>query len=555
MPTSCSRCLVACALLACAAPVAAQVLIPPAADPGVLQQREIEREQRERAERERRERIERPVQPPAAPQAPAPGPEDALQFQVREIVFEPPSQLLKPEELEPLTKQYRGRMLRFSDLRELVAKINELYRSRGIVTAQALLPPQEIRDGVVRIRLVEGRVGRIRLEGNDSTRADYVTDRLRLKPGMLIDLPLLEVDLLRFNRSNDAQLAAQLGPGEAFGQTDVTVAVREPDRNDLRVFVDNAGSEPTGQYRIGAAYVRRSLTGRRDDVWLSVVRASGHQGYYGTYGLPVGTLGTRITLGLFEDRTEITSGPAADLDVTGRASAQTVSLRHPAWVKPALGVDALLSYKRRKTENEIGGTPLGESQLHAWSGGAELQWASATVSWLASAEYVRGKNDTDGTGDEAYALWRGTVRRNQSFGSNWNLFGAVAWQRSSDVLLPASEQFLLGGESSVRGFGPAVLTGDKGYTINIELHRTLALFREDSLRTSGFVFLDYGKVTPFRAAGSVDTTDKLSSAGAGVNFAWSRSLSGRAIVAVPVGSVPSDIKRKQLHFQLVWRAI
>ena len=542
------------ALLLVAAPVAAQVLLPPAADPAVLQQREIERQRLERQERERQERIERPVQPPPAPPAPAPGPEDALQFFVGRIDFEPRSELLKPEELEALAAPYRGRTLRFSDLRELVAKINALYRARGIVTAQAVLPPQEIKDGVVLIRLVEGRVGRIRLEGNDSTRADYVTNRLSLKPGMLMDLPVLERDLLRFNRSNDAQLAADLRPGEAFGQTDVAVAVHEPRRNDLRVFADNAGSVPTGENRLGASYLRRSLTGHRDDLSLSLVRASGHEGYYGYYGFPVGTLGTRVTLGLFEDRTEIKEGPAAGLGVEGRASAQNVSLRHPAWVRPAYGVDALLAYTRRDSENDISGTKLSESKLESWSAGAELQWARAASSWLLSAQYVSGNDTEIALGERQYALWRGALRLSQAIASSWSLYGGFYWQQTSDELLPSSEQFYIGGEGSVRGFGPAVLGGDQGYALNVELHRALDLFRAETLRTSGFLFFDYGKVRPFRPEGSVATTDSLSSAGVGLNFAWGKSFSGRLVLAFP-GSAPDELDRREVNFQLVWHAL
>lgn len=543
------------ALLLVATSAAAQVLLPPAADPAVLQQREIERQRIERQERERQERIERPVQPPPAPSAPAPGPEDALQFFVGRIDFEPRSDLLKPEELEALAAQYRGRTLRFADLRELVAKINELYRARGIVTAQAVLPPQEIKDGVVRIRLVEGRVGRIRLEGNDSTRADYVTNRLSLKPGMLMDLPVLERDLLRFNRSNDAQLAADLRPGEAFGQTDVAVVVHEPKRNDLRVFTDNAGSEPTGENRVGASYLRRSLTGHRDDLSLSLVRASGHEGYYGYYGFPVWTLGTRVTLGLFEDRTEIKEGPAAGLGVEGRASTQSVSLRHPAWVRPAYGIDALLAYTRRESDNKISGVTLSDSELDSWSAGAELQWTRAGSSWLVSAQYVSGNDSELALGDRKYALWRGTLRGSQGLGSSWTLYGGLYWQQTSDELLPSSEQFYIGGEASVRGFGPAVLGGDDGYALNIELHRPLDLFRAETLRTSAFVFFDYGKVRPFRPEGSVASADSLSSAGAGLNFAWGKAFSGRLVLAYPASDAPDQLDRREVHFQLVWHAL
>src|SRR3954470_19091247 len=96
-------------LLAGSALAQAQVQIPPSADPGLIQQREMEREQRMRSEELRRDRIERPIQSVPAPQAPAPSAADAVQFLVREIRFEPASGLLKPEELDALAADYRGR--------------------------------------------------------------------------------------------------------------------------------------------------------------------------------------------------------------------------------------------------------------------------------------------------------------------------------------------------------------------------------------------------------------------------------------------------------------
>src|SRR5450830_344793 len=162
----------------------AQVLIPPAADPGAIQNREVEREQRQRIEEQRRERIEQPVRsvtPLAAP-APAPG-GDGTQFQVREIRFEPASEILTAQELEALVADFRGRSLRLSQLRELVGRINELYKAKGVITARASLPSQDVTDGIVRIQLIEGRIGHIGIEGNASTREAYIADRLTLNPG------------------------------------------------------------------------------------------------------------------------------------------------------------------------------------------------------------------------------------------------------------------------------------------------------------------------------------------------------------------------------------
>src|SRR5690606_8441668 len=111
-------------------------------------------------------------------------------------------------------------------LHELVARINALYRAKGVVTAQAVLPPQDLTDGIVRIRLIEGRVGAIDVRDNRSTDEDYVRARVRQQPGDLVDLAGLERDLQRFNRTNDAQARAELRPGSRVGETDIGILLQ-----------------------------------------------------------------------------------------------------------------------------------------------------------------------------------------------------------------------------------------------------------------------------------------------------------------------------------------
>lgn len=540
-------------LFACGA--AAQVQVPPSSDPGVLQQREMERERRLRDEELRRERIERPLKPAAPAAAPAAPSTEELQFFVREIRYEPAPELLKPDELDALTAPYRGRTLRLSDLRELVAKVNEMYKSRGIVTAQASLPAQDVTAGVVRIRLVEGRVGKLRIEGNASTDAGYITDRLRLKPSDLIDLRRLEDDMVRFNRTNDAQMRADLQAGEAFGETDLVVTLVEPKRDDFRVFLENSGSAGTGELRSGAAYQRRSLTGRRDDLFLSTAMADGHRGNYLTYGLPVNTLGTRLTLGYFNDRTRIVHGLIASLKVTGEATAITASLRHPLVVGRDIQVDAVLGVKKRRTVNWIDNNLLSAADLNGSTLGLELQLPEATGYWTGNLELASGRNEPLGAERKPYHLIRGNLRRSLSLDADTTLVAATNWQYSHIPLLPASEQIVIGGESSVRGFATGLFSGDRGFVLNLELQRRMPLPEDWAWRASGFAFLDRGEVRPFRPPGNQRSTDVLSSAGGGVNFSYAKDASGRIVLGIPISKRPEEPRDYRVHFQFVWHLL
>jgi hemolysin activation/secretion protein len=527
------------------------VVIPPGADPAVIQQREIEREQRRRAEEQRQDRIERPLAPVAPPAAPAPSATDNVQFAAREIRFEPASQLLAAAELQALAAPYTGRTLRLSELRELVAKVNALYRAKGVVTAQASLPPQDVTEGVVRILLTEGRVGRIAIQGNASTREDYITERLSLQPQMLVQLPQLEQDLLRFNRSNDAQLKADLVPGQALGQTDLALTLSEPKRDELRLFVDNTGSSATGERRTGVAYLRRSLTGRRDDLSLSTVRAAGHEGHYVSYGLPVSSQGTRLTLGYFKDRTRIVNGPVEPLDVTGSAESYSVQLRHPLHVGTALQVDALASLKKRRSSNFIVGTPLTSAENTGGSAGVDLQLLDERGYWAASAELHAGVERIAGVSPRHYDLVRAAVRRSYSLTPQWTLNGSLNLQLTTREQLPSGEQLVIGGEGTVRGYASGLFSGDRGHILNLEAHRRVELPQPTPWAYSVFGFTDYGYVRPYRPPGNTRGADVLQSVGAGMHFAYGSRVTLRFALALPVNRPAEEPRDYRVHSQLV----
>jgi hemolysin activation/secretion protein len=534
---------------------AAQVQIPPSADPGVQQQREMEREKRLLDEELRRDRIEQPLKPLAPKPAPAAPAGEELQVFVREILFEPPSEILKAEELDALAAPYRGRALRFAELRELVAKVNELYKSKGVVTAQASLPRQDVTAGVVHIRLVEGRVGKLRIEGNASTDTDYITDRLRLKPSMLVDLTGLEEDMVRFNRTNDAQMRADLAPGAAFGQTDVDVTIVEPKRDDFRVTMDNAGSAGTGELQTGVSYLRRSFTGRRDDLYLASSTAEGHRGMYLTYGLPVNTLGTRLTLGYFNDKTAIVHGFIAPLNVTGEATAYSATLRHPLIVERGFELDGLLSVKKRHTVNWIDTSLLSASDLNGRTIGLDLQVPGAAGYWTANAEYGWGRDAPLGADERPYNVARGNVRRSLSLNTDTTAVGSLIWQYAPVTLLPASEQLIIGGEGTVRGYSTGLFSGDRGFVLNLELQRNVPLPRDWSWKATAFAFLDRGEVRPFRPPGNQQSTDVATSGGGGFNFFWGKELSGRIALEIPISKRPEEPRDYRIGFQFVWHVL
>ena len=532
----------------------ASAQLPPiSADPGALQQRRIEEQRRRLQEEElRREPVDDPVDTDAYAPSGTPVIEEGVFFAVREIEFSP-SEILTAGELEALAAPYRGPVVSIHDVQKLVAQVNALYRKKGVVTAQAILPPQDLSDGIVRIRLIEGRIGKILVRDNASTDADYVVARVRQQPGDLVDLASLERDLQRFNRTNDAQARAELRPGAEVGQTDVGIILVEPPRHELTLFADNSGSEPTGEIRLGLSYRNRSLFGRRDDLGISAVRAKGQESYSLGYGTPINTLGTHMRVAYYDDRTEVVEGPFADFNINGEATAVIGTLRHPLVLGGGYQIDALVGAKRRESSNRFDTVPFQDSEIRDASLGIEAQRADAAGYWLASATASKGRSELF-TGDtDRFGIWRGIVRRSQNLAEGYALIGTVNWQYSSDDQLPASEQFLLGGEYSVRGYSTGVASGDRGYTVNLELHHPVSRWGgEDGTRATGFFFLDYGHVRTSLPAGDPAANETLVGAGWGVNVAFPAGVALRASYASAQRHRPEEEHNYRVLFQLFW---
>ena len=99
----------------------------------------------------------------------------------------------------------------------LLNKINKLYLDNGYFTCRAILPAQTIKNGTVKIELIEGKTNAVEVQGNKYTKSKYISKRMSLKQGEVANINKLNDDLLRFNAANDVQLRISLKAGSEPG--------------------------------------------------------------------------------------------------------------------------------------------------------------------------------------------------------------------------------------------------------------------------------------------------------------------------------------------------
>lgn len=534
-----SRPLLAGLLMACGSLHAAT---PP--DPAAVQR--LDQESLERQQRERRLEQSAPVAPsitvPQQPAAQTRGEESVRNIPVRGFEVDA-SELLTPAEIAQALAPYEARAVSFQELLQAVEKLNALYASKGIRTARAILPAQDIKDGMVRIRLIEARLGKVEVAGTQYLAPDFVRERLRQESGELLSVAQLESDLIRFNTLYAARLRADVMAGAQIGQTDITVEVQEPQPVSLTTFADDAGREATGKERVGAVLRVNNMLGRSDSLQWLASRSRGASSYGLSYSLPINRNDLRLDANYSYGSIHLISGPFEPLDITGSSRDMGFGLTQPLVVDLDRQWSVYGRFSDRRSISRFGGVTQQNQNLHVLAFGVSGEARNDSRAWAMDHGVYTGIREFGG--DAHFSYYRGSFSRFDRFSSRWSLVTRAGLQLAFSKLLPTGEQFQLGGLYSVRGFAEGLLTGRNGYFGSIELRSLIhapapGASPRSGPTVQGLVFLDHGAAFPYRPGQKNTEDDYLSSAGIGLIMDFGSRVSARVTLARPLRANPAD---------------
>ncbi|MCX5736769.1 MAG: hypothetical protein NTW68_21055, partial [candidate division NC10 bacterium] len=279
-------------LLAClviAIPVGAQV--PPG--PGVLEQT-IEPQRRPGAP-DMTPRPPADIELPESPTRPPKGAEGPKVF-VRK--FQITGNIVVPATtLESLVRSEEGQELTLEQLRAAAARITDYYAARGYILARAYLPPQDVREGVIEIAILEGKIGDIEVTGNERYKSDVILRALtRVRDGKVVEESRLETAINDLNEYPGLNVRASLKPGAERGTTDILMTAQERLPLSGMADVDNYGSRFTGFWRYGFELGYGNLTGFGDKVTVRGIKSDSNGLSFGRAGflIPIGNYETKL---------------------------------------------------------------------------------------------------------------------------------------------------------------------------------------------------------------------------------------------------------------------
>ncbi|GHA69151.1 ShlB/FhaC/HecB family hemolysin secretion/activation protein [Cognatilysobacter bugurensis] len=400
------------------------------------------------------------------------------------------------------------------DARDRVAQV---YAANGEALARVELPEQRITDGVLTLRVNEGRIADVKLVnaeamGPSAALAQSYLDNLKTEGAtrwsdverafMLVrEIPGADVGF-SMQRAND-------GSADGLAAT-ATFAPRR--KVDITLGAQNLGSEVLGSNGVSARIDANGFTPWGDRTSLVLYSSTGGEQQVAQLmeEIRVGPSGLVLTGDVAYARTE-PGGALEALELDGESLVARVGARYPvvrqrnAMVDAAVRLEAVEQDNALGFLNSIGGPviPLFEESLRVLSIGAEGRWmhgASRGFATHASIEFRQGLEalGASETGDallsrpdaqmDFTSVRLGAGARTR-FGASQTVapYAAVnAAAQWTDDSLPAYEEFQFGNYTIGRGFDPGAASGDRAIALRTELGVEFSLGGAAQLGVFGF---------------------------------------------------------------------
>jgi hemolysin activation/secretion protein len=481
------------------------------------------------------------------------------------------STVFSPAEFTKLTAPYEGRTVTQDDLEALRLALTFLYVNKGHINSGAILPDQNLADGVLTYQIIEGTLTRIDVEGNEWFRPGYLERRLALGAGTPLNVNTLQerfqylLEDQRIRRLN-ADLTPGLRPGEAF------LKVRMEERNPFRAWVDvnNYQSPSVGAERLLLNAEHQNLTGNGDILRFQYGRSDGLDPLVDVkYSLPVSAQDTMLSLQYRKNNFAVVEAPFDQLEIRSKSEVYGLFLRHPIYrtLMDEVALEAIVERLSNKTF--LLGEPFtlspgaqdGESVVSALRFAQEAirrtpDQVIAFRSRFSLGVDALGATVNDGIGQPSakFFAWLGQFQwvRRLPFLDSQYVFRADT-QLASDPLF-ALEQFAVGGRYTVRGYRENTIVRDNALVLSMETRVPLVRNARWSDQLQLISFLDYGK--GWSAFDRGDDPRYISSVGLG--FRWIASISASLRTALelywgyPFRDLQfngNDLQDKGIHFQ------
>ncbi len=514
------------------------------------------------------------------------------------------STIFSNEQLQELLKAFIGQSVTIDALNNITKCLTNFYINQGYITSSAIVAQSQIKDGIIPIKIIEGYLKQITIEGAPRL-ADYARSRIELGNNKPLNVNQLEdqLELLRRDPLIE-EIDANLQAGQALGESILKVIIKPSHPIIANISIDNYSPPVLGSERFSIELGYRNLTGTGDQLLTYFKHTSDRSQQWNiSYNIPFNPMNGTINLRTFISRSEITSSQSFSVIEQGEIREENFnltlssdydfyegSIRQPiirtprqelafsfgfsyrdgfplealeATVLHELLVEFLGEFGLQSGLEELGllKRELAQDKTSVFQLGVDYISRDPQGVWSLRSQVKFGTGLFDATvrpdpfPDGQFTSGVFQAQRLQSLGTHNLLIIEGNLQLTGDNLL-SSEQFVIGGGQSVRGFRQNVRFGDNGYRFSIEDRIFLQMDAENNPILQLAPFLDIGEI--WNNGNSNGSRGQKFLAGLGTGFIWSplSGLTMRLDFTIPLVDLDDrgdNIQDDGIYFNIIYQ--
>ena len=477
------------------------------------------------------------------------------------------------EELFALVKERVGKKTGVEELEAIRKTISQHYFDAQYVNSGAVIDEQDMSNGVLVVRIVEGRLDNINVLNEGWLRSGYVTSRIHREVSDPLNLDDLKRGLEFVRRDEKIRkINTALVPGDELGQSHLDMIVTENRVFDVGLGVSNRRPPSVGAEEAEVYFGTKNLTSLGDTLrgnyTLSQegmeewdVDDGGNYSLF--YSLPLTHWDTTLDLGYNQSDYVILEEPFNTLDIESDTRMYSVALRQPIYRDLQHELSLTLKGEHRRSDVLVSGEPFsispgsvnGQTRISALRLSPEYVYRSQERVIAARTTFTFGLDELNPIlGDEfdpEYFTWMTQASWVESVSENDTLLVVKLFHQHTDDRVVSMEQFSLGGVNTIRGYRENQLIRDNAFIISPELRFPVYKDRYGKALVYLIPFVDYG--IGWNSNGPRER-EEIYSAGLGVTYNPTDHISmslywGHGFEDFGVRN-NNDLQDEGIHFQL-----
>ncbi len=448
------------------------------------------------------------------------------------------------EDLKSIYINLLNKKISFKQLEKIVELITEKYQKDGYVLSKAMLFPQKIKQGIVRIEIIEGYIKDLEYKTNISLKKNYWFSYYVQK--LKAEKPIKEVTINRYLSLIDDIPGIKieevdykfLGQGATIVQLDIKDSLV-----DINLSLNNRLDKIYGSSMLitGLQFHERSLGGSTGLIGLSSVKPSRLKHYNIEHKQLLNK--ESLTLALTKRLTYLKpkfTGEHEEFNqyaIKAKSDVSIIGFSYPIIRAPQKNLLVYSDLNIKRSENSqnvvtdstyldrISIINLGLTYEFLDSIFGDSLLANNIISGgIGKGLIIFGAKQTPGLNDKPFSHpnskpdftnFKLNLQRLQYITNNFYLHFNVDVQYSLDEL-PSSEEYSFGGDHFGRGYDSVVISGDHGVAFSTEFGHNYYFNQENSNVLRNYVFYDVGAVWNKNIDQRINNKAKITASSAGI---------------------------------------